>query len=134
MNLVLKRIEFGTNYTIGRLYIDNTFQCFTLEDKTREAGVKVAGETSIPYGTYKVIKDMSSRFGTMMPHVLNVSNFEGVRIHSGNTDKDTEGCILLGETWAGGDFIGRSRNAFDAFDVKFSEGLSNGVVTLTIQH
>ena len=55
-------------------------------------------------------------------------------IMSINTDKDTEGCILLGETWAGGDFIGRSKVAFEAFDVKFSEGLSNGVVTLIIQH
>lgn len=132
MNLVLKRIEFGTNYTIGRLYINSIFQCFTLEDKTREPGVKVAGETAIPYGTYKVVKDMSSRFGKMMPHILNVMGFEGVRIHSGNTDKDTEGCILLGETWAGGDFIGKSQVAFAEFDEKFTKGLLNGVVTITI--
>ena len=51
MNLHLKRIEFGTNYTIGRLYIDDKFFCWTLEDKTRSPGVKVKGETSIPYGT-----------------------------------------------------------------------------------
>ncbi len=50
-----------------------------------------------------------------MPHILNVPDFTGVRIHSGNTSADTDGCILLGSTWAGKDFIGNSKNAFDIF-------------------
>jgi hypothetical protein len=66
-------------------------------------------------GSYEVVIDDSSRFKSLMPHILNVPNFEGIRIHSGNTDKDTEGCILLGTTWAGGDFIGNSRVAFANF-------------------
>jgi len=110
MKLEVKRFEFGTNYTIGRMYVDGVFKCFTLEDKVRD--VKVFGETAIPEGIYTVVLDESTRFGRKMPHVLNVPGFEGIRIHSGNTDKDTEGCILVGMNWAGGDFIGQSRVAF----------------------
>jgi hypothetical protein len=132
MDIQLKRIEYGTNYTIGRLYINDSFFCFTIEDKTRDAGVKVAGETSIPYGTYQVVMDMSTRFGKMMPHVLNVTGFEGIRIHSGNTDKDTEGCILLGDSWPGGDFIGNSKAALARFIPELEKGLLEGPVILQI--
>jgi hypothetical protein len=121
MILNVKRFEFGTNYTIGRLYVDGVYECYTLEDKVREAGVKVPNETAIPVGTYKVIIDHSVHFGKDLPHILNVMGFDGVRIHSGNTDKDTEGCILLGDTWPGGDFIGNSRQAFDKFFAKLTQ-------------
>ena len=121
MILNVKRFGFGTNYTIGRLYVDGVYECYTLEDKVRDAGVKVPNQTAIPTGTYKVIVDHSVHFGKDLPHILNVMGFDGVRIHSGNTDQDTEGCILLGNTWAGGDFIGDSRAAFDTFFSKFKE-------------
>lgn len=121
MKLYIKRFEFGTNYTIGRLYVDDVYECYTLEDKVREAGVKVPNETAIPTGTYKVVVDHSIHFGKDLPHILNVMGFEGVRIHSGNTDKDTEGCILLGDTWPGGDFIGNSLLAFDRFFERFKK-------------
>lgn len=113
MEILVKRFEFGTNYTIGKMFINGEFFCYTLEDKVRE--VKIQNETAIPSGTYKVIVDYSNRFQKDMPHVLNVQGFSGIRIHSGNTDKDTEGCILLGDTWSGGDFIGKSRQAFNRF-------------------
>jgi hypothetical protein len=113
MNLVLKRIELGDTYTIGKLYIDDVFECYTLEDKVRDA--KVRNETAIPYGTYPVCIDYSNRFQKDMPHVLDVPEFSGIRIHSGNTDKDTEGCILLGSVWTGGNFVGNSRKTFDKF-------------------
>ena len=114
MELKLRRFEFGTTYTIGKLYVDGIYHCFTLEDKVRE-GEKVNGQTAIPYGTYSVIIDHSNRFNRDLPHVLNVPGFEGIRIHTGNTDADTEGCILLGTTWAGKDFVGNSKFAFDPF-------------------
>lgn len=113
MNLRLERFEYGPDYTIGRLYIDNQYFCYTLEDKVRK--VKVPKETAIPAGKYKVVVDESSRFGREMPHILDVPNFEGVRIHSGNTKEDTEGCILLGNTWNGVGFVGQSRQAFEEF-------------------
>jgi hypothetical protein len=114
MLIEIKRFDFKDSYTAGRMYIDNLYFCYTLEDVVRE-GAKVDGQTAIPTGTYDVIIDDSTRFGRPMPHILNVPNFKGVRIHSGNTSKDTEGCILLGASYAGKDFIGNSKNSFDIF-------------------
>ena len=116
MKLKLERYEFGDNYTVGKLLIDGVFFCYTLEDVVRPLGaVKVDGATAIPTGTYKVIVDRSTRFKRDMPHVLDVPGFSGIRIHAGNTDKDTEGCILLGMTHTSGNFIGNSLKALGAF-------------------
>jgi Family of unknown function (DUF5675) len=130
MELRLRRFEFGTNYTIGKLYVDGIYYCFTLEDKVRE-GVKVDGQTAIPYGTYTVVIDHSNRFNRDLPHVLNVPGFEGIRIHTGNTDADTEGCILVGTTWAGKDFVGNSKFAFDPLFKKMKKA---DKITLEIYH
>ena len=130
MELKLRRFEFGTTYTIGKLYVDGIYHCFTLEDKVRE-GEKVNGQTAIPYGTYSVIIDHSNRFNRDLPHILNVPGFEGVRIHTGNTSADTEGCILVGTTWAGKDFVGNSKFAFDPL---FEKMKTANKITLEIYH
>ena len=96
MKITIKRTFKGAEYTIGKLYIDGAYFCDTLEDTVRPAGVKIAGKTAIPSGTYKVKKTMSPRFKKILPEILNVKNFSGVRIHAGNTHADTEGCVLLG--------------------------------------
>lgn len=106
MKLLLKRVAFESTYTIGKLYVDGELFCDTLEDKNRDLNhdgdlsdkgeSKVFGQTCIPFGTYKVIINMSSRFKKEMPLLLNVPGFEGIRIHPGNTDVDTHGCILVG--------------------------------------
>ncbi len=96
MKLTLIRKELKESCTIGELYINNCFECYTLEDKVRE-GVKIPGRTAIPYGTYPIIINDSVRFKRKMPLLLNVPDFEGVRIHYGNTEADTEGCILVGK-------------------------------------
>jgi len=114
MKLRLERFEYGDTFTIGKFYIDSVSHCFSLEDKVRK-GEKVNGQTAIPTGTYPVIIDLSARFGKQLPHILGVPNFTGVRIHPGNTSKDTEGCILLGTAWTGGDFITNSKVAFNSF-------------------
>lgn len=94
MKITVKRTFKGTEYTIGKLYIDGAYFCDTLEDTVRK--VKIAGKTAIPAGTYKVKKTMSPRFKKILPEILNVPNFSGVRIHAGNTAADTDGCVLLG--------------------------------------
>jgi hypothetical protein len=131
MDIKIRRFEFGTTYTIGKMYIDGVYHCFTLEDKVRPAGEKVNGQTAIPYGSYPVIIDHSNRFNRDLPHVLNVPGFEGIRIHTGNTDADTEGCILVGSTWAGKDFVGNSKIAFDPL---FEKLIVAKGATLTIYH
>lgn len=96
MRLLLKRIAYKETYTIGELFIDGQYFSDTLEDKVREDGIKIYGETAIPKGEYQVIINHSNRFNRPMPLLLDVPNFNGIRIHSGNTNADTSGCILIG--------------------------------------
>lgn len=110
MKLELRRAYFKPTYTIGHLYIDNVYFCDTLEDPWRE--VKIPHETCIPLGTYKVIITMSNRFKKLMPLLVNVPNFEGIRIHSGNVSADTSGCILVGQNKIKG-MVVNSRLTFD---------------------
>ena len=126
MKLRLERFKFGDTYTVGELFVDNRDECFVLEDVVRPLGEKVQNETAIPAGIYKVVIDFSEHFQKELPHILNVPMFEGVRIHSGNTSRDTEGCLLVGSVWTGKDEVLGSRKAFvhlfpqlkEAFDKK----------------
>lgn len=111
MLIEVKRFEFKDTHTVGKMYIDGVYECYTLEDVVRN-GTKVLGKTAIPTGEYKLVIDASTRFKQDMPHILNVPDFTGVRIHSGNTSAHTDGCILVGTTWTGGDFIGNSKAAY----------------------
>ena len=138
MELRLTRKTLGPVATLGDLEIDGVFECHTLEDKVREvvgepvALWKIGGETAIPAGRYRVIIDFSNRFQRLMPHVLEVPGFEGVRIHKGNTAADTEGCILVGKVESGSTAIAQSGVAFDAFFPKLQAALSAGDVWITI--
>jgi hypothetical protein len=103
MNLRLNRQKFTAKSTIGSLWIDGAMECFTLEDVCREEtpgtwfpAMKVPAQTAIPYGRYEVVLSVSARFKTLLPLLLKVPDFEGVRIHAGNSAADTEGCILVG--------------------------------------
>jgi len=111
MELKLIRKTFTDNSTIGELFNDDVFLCYTLEDMTREPDIKIPGRTSIPYGRYEVAITFSPKYNRKMPILLDVPNFEGIRIHSGNDDGDTEGCILVGLR-KGKDMIFESRMAF----------------------
>jgi len=110
MKLTLSRLYYKPAYTIGKLFVDGEYLCDTLEDPPR--AVKIDHETCIPAGTYEVIISMSQRFKKLMPLLLNVPNFEGIRIHSGNTAVDTSGCILVGQNKIKG-MVVNSRLMFD---------------------
>ena len=106
MKITLKRVALRDTYTIGKLYIDGSYFCDTIEDKVRDLNkdgvfdngeVKIKGKTAIPYGTYEVVWSYSPRFGKFTPRLLNVNSFDGVLIHSGNTAEDTEECIIVGQ-------------------------------------
>lgn len=106
MQLKVIRTEKNQYCTIGKLYIDGQYFCDTLEDVDRGlsndmeinkiTSVKVYGKTAIPTGTYSVILSQSNRFKRILPEILNVPGWSGVRIHSGNKAEDTLGCILVG--------------------------------------
>jgi hypothetical protein len=123
MKIKVVRRWFDDVSTIGELYINDKWECYTLEDTVRD-GKKVDGATAIPYGIYKVIIDLSNRFKRMMPHILDVPNFSGVRIHNGNTSDQTEGCILVGQTKEK-DFIGNSKTAFKILFDKIQKAVDN---------
>jgi hypothetical protein len=127
MKITVKRLHRTERSTIGELFIDGKFECYTLEDVERK--VKIPSETAIPKGTYIVGITLSNRFKRLLPILINVPNFEGVRIHSGNTNHNTEGCILVGTTRSK-DFIGSSRLAFDKLFKKMQSAKS---ITLTIE-
>jgi hypothetical protein len=95
MKILLKRIFKGEDYTIGHIYVNGQYFADSLEDTVRD--VKIKGKTAIPAGKYLILMTYSNRFKKIMPLLIDVPGFEGVRIHSGNTPEDTEGCILVGK-------------------------------------
>lgn len=107
MKLFLKTTFKGPDYTIGKLHVNGTYFCDTLEDAIRTT--KIAGKTAIPRGTYKVIVNDSPKFGRKLPRLLEVPNYEGVLIHRGNTAEDTAGCILVGENKVKGKVINSTK-------------------------
>ncbi len=127
MHIRVMREPSINDTTLGSLFIEDHWQCHTLEDVIRPTGEKVRSKTAIPPGCYRIILTMSNRFKKIMPEVLNVPMFTGIRIHSGNTAKDTAGCLLVGETRSVETrSIGRSRAAYTALMLKFRDALDAG--------
>lgn len=107
MKLSLYRLHGGKESTIGALYIDGVFCCFTLEDEYR--AIKVKGETRIPSGTFKILlrkeggfhEKYAIKFPAIHKGMLwlqDVPNFQFILLHIGNNDLDSAGCILLGDS------------------------------------
>ena len=124
------RDRFTDRSTTGILMVEGQgFECFTLEDVVRP--VKIPKETAIPAGTYEVAVTFSERFQRWLPLLLNVPNFEGVRIHPGNTAADTEGCILVG-TARDTDLVTHSRDAFGLLLPHIRRAVENEKIFLEI--
>jgi hypothetical protein len=123
MKLILDRKYKKETYTIGNLYIDynNNFDpelfCNTIEDKVRPAGEKVYGKTAIPAGTYPIVITYSPKFKRELPLIFNVPGFSGVRIHPGNDENDTEGCILVGENKVKGKVVNSQITFLKLFNI-----------------
>ena len=131
MEIKLIRESFGDTFTEGKLLIDNVFECYTVEDTDRrmedDLTVKVNGKTAIPRGRYELVLSMSNRFKKVLPEILNVPGFAGIRIHSGNSSVDTEGCIILGSVndKLDDDWIGGSKIALTQFMAKLETAKEN---------
>lgn len=100
IKFLLQRDVCAPGFTLGRLFVDGMMYGFTCEDKDRKLeenpGAKIQKRTAIPRGLYRLTLSFSNRFKKVMPLIVDVPGFEGVRIHGGNTHEDTEGCPLLG--------------------------------------
>ena len=142
MKVKIERKWKKDTYTIGNVYINGLWFCNSLEDKDRGLtskmseeeifDVKVKGETAIPSGLYNLAYTYSPKLHKYAPLVLNVKGFSGIRIHSGNTDKDSEGCIILGLNKKKGEVI-NSRYTCNNFYHMVEDALDKGqLVTLEI--
>lgn len=140
LDITLERIVNRPTYCIGRLYVDGVYFSDTLEDVDRGLddtmseqeilSKKVYGQTAIPTGIYRVILNYSPKYKKVMPLLLNVKGYSGIRIHSGNTDKDTLGCILVGENKVVGKVI-NSRVKYEALYKRICQ--AKGDVKITIR-
>lgn len=130
MKLLLTRKYFKETYTIGNLYIDGLYFCDTLEDAVRDK--KIMNKTAIPYGTYEVILTESAKFKRLLPLLLNVPGFDGIRIHRGNTDEDTSGCILVGENKMRGGVINSTKYELDLVNMMQGFIFNKGTISIDI--
>ena len=131
MLLEVRRQPTANGSTLGSLYVDDEFECFTLEGPVREvpgqpvASWKIPCETAIPCGTYLLTVNLSNRFQKLLPQLLDVPGFAGVRIHSGNCSADTEGCILVGRRRKAATIL-ESRLAFQSLFAKIQAAIDRG--------
>ena len=134
MNLHLLRSFPQETETIGDLFVDGQWFCHTLEDRIRPVDApKVPGETAIPCGDYSVVITFSPKFRRDLPLLVDVPGFSGIRIHPGNTQFDTEGCILVGtEIGPEHKSVLNSRDAFaklfQVLEAAVAQGISISIV------
>ena len=140
MRLTLIRIANRPTYCIGKLYIDGVYFSDVIEDVDRGLddkmsvdeilNRKIKGETAIPTGIYNVQITYSPKYKKNMPLLLNVKGYSGIRIHSGNTAKDTEGCLIVGKNTKVG-MVTDSRNTYNALFKRMKQ--TNGKIIIDIQ-
>lgn len=135
MILKLVRHTFTDKSTIGSLYINGDFECFTLEDVVRDFGPngegKVKGATAIPYGVFEITLEFMKHLRRICPKLNGIPFYSDVFLHWGNKADNTDGCPLVGQTWTT-DWIGKSLLAFEALMPKIEAGLKTGQVYIQI--
>lgn len=139
MKIIAERWGFGLDSTAGSLYVPGQQSCWTLEDQYQKD--KVAGETCIPEGEYRItlrtVGGFHGRYGELFPDIhkgmlwlRDVPGFSYILIHAGNTDEDTAGCLLVGEQVhmpRPGEFsVGRSRDAYRRIYPVVAEAIESG--------
>jgi hypothetical protein len=143
---VSRRFE-GKSTTLSTMTVDGVASQYVLEDKDRRltsemklseiSKIKVHGCTAIPVGRYKVDITYSNRFKRLMPILIDVPGFAGIRIHPGNTHQNTEGCLLPGLKYGqenGEYMVGTSRVAADRLQSHIAAVLAMGEeVWITIE-
>lgn len=153
LQLKLERRYKCNGYTIGHLFVDGKFFCDTLEDVDRGLddtmtveeikSKKLKSVTAIPTGVYYVtINTKSAKFGDKpfyrqtcggkLPRLLGVKGFDGILIHCGNTAKDTEGCILVGENKVKGQLVNSSETFKRLYGVLKAANDRHDTITITI--
>lgn len=134
MELLLTRkwTDTSGNRTIGCLDVDSSFFCFTLEDRIREQPGqsvykwKVRGATAIPSGRYEITLQLSPKFGPDTLTILNVLGFQYIRLHAGNDEHDTEGCVLVGDQLTESLSLAKSRPALERLKSLVKEARGRG--------
>lgn len=134
MELLLRRTHKLPFATTGILYDGDHMLCFIAEDAVRAPGVKIPGETAIPAGRYEITVTWSDRFQRRLPLLLRIPMFDGVRIHPGNSNVDTLGCLLPGKTRdAVAGTVQLSLAAFKELFERIDTALLTGKVFITIE-
>jgi hypothetical protein len=140
MKIKLNR-AYLPEYTVGKMFIDGVYFCDTFEDVNRDLNKdgdltdvgesKVYGKTCIPVGTYKVIVNMSNRFKRLLPLLINVPSFDGIRIHNGIDETSSSGCIIVGKNTIVGQLTD-SRKYMNLLTDKITLAQKSGAVTIEI--
>jgi hypothetical protein len=109
MEFIVHRTKNTPKACTGWVELAGSPVCFCLEDPIRRLGPngegKIPGQTGIPAGRYQMIMNLSHRFQKIMPLILKVPSFSGIRWHSGNDHDDTSGCLLIGREYINEDYI-----------------------------
>lgn len=139
---LIVRKKFATR-RMGELFVDGKRFGYTLEDTCRdlnhdgdlndEGEGKVYGETAIPYGKYELALTFSNNFKKVLPLVMGVKHFQGIRIHGGNTEADSLGCPLLGANTNWKDKVWNCKTVNDQFIKKLKTDLKQGKVFLEVE-
>ena len=127
----LCRIFHNETYTIGKLYKNGVYITDTIEDVVRD--IKIQDKTAIPVGKYKVIVNQSNRFKRLLPLLIDVPGFDGIRIHNGINETSTSGCIIVGENKIKGQVINSRYWMNKICDDMYAAQMKGIKITITIE-